>query len=245
MKAPGRHPSPAPPPGTSGTLRDGRRVSIRALDAHDAEALITAVDVADIRDLYRRFLGTPLPARVLASRLTLLDGRHDLALGAFDECQTLVGVVQFDRGNEAPEAEVAIEIATGWQRVGLGWLLLQRLVDVATEAGIESLTASYFIDNLEIQKLLRRLGPASARPPESGAGWMRIDIRGRAPVVRPDARQVRRLATVTDRAAPPIDPSTPGRDRVDDTHNPLWRNHDRSPFSSDPRKPRPAPRGAC
>jgi RimJ/RimL family protein N-acetyltransferase len=157
-------------------LQDGRQVLIRALDGRDADALTAALDHADPLDLRRRFMGVPPPASYLVRQLKRADGIHDLVLGAFDSAGRLVGVAQFDRLDEAPTAEVAIEIAKDWQHAGLGTLLLTRLAELARDRGIHEFTATYYADNLPIRRLLRDIGHVVTSGYEMGEGHMRLSL---------------------------------------------------------------------
>lgn len=162
-------------------LDDGRAVHLRLLGAGDAAALASAVQAEDSVDLYRRFLGTPPPIRTLVARLCAADDVHDLAIGAYDDGGDLVGVAQFDRRDDRPEAEVALEVAHPWQRVGLGRILLDRLAAEARGRGIQVVTATFFADNTGIRKLLSRMGTVVSASTSWGIASMRIDIRTRPP----------------------------------------------------------------
>jgi RimJ/RimL family protein N-acetyltransferase len=157
-------------------LTDGRSVTIRPLDDHDAAALIAALQRADPMDLRRRFMGVPPPASYLVKQLQRADGVHDLVLGAFDDRGRLVGVAQFDRSDDEPIAEVAIEVAKDWQHDGLGIALLTRLAELAREHGIHEFTATYYADNLPIRRLLRDIGYVVTSGYESGEGHMRLSL---------------------------------------------------------------------
>ena len=157
-------------------LTDGRKVAIRTLDGRDADALIAALRRADPGDLRRRFMGMPPPTSYLVKQLNRADGVHDLVLGAFDENGRLVGVAQFDRPDDQPTAEVAIEVAKDWQHHGLGLELLNRLADLARERGIHEFTATYFADNIAIRRLLRDVGHVVTSGYESGEGHMQLSL---------------------------------------------------------------------
>ena len=157
-------------------LADGRRVTIRTLGAQDADALVAALRHADPMDLRRRFMGVPPPASYLVKQLRRADGVHDLVLGAFDETGRLVGVAQFDRVDERPTAEVAIEVAKDWQHDGLGFALLHRLADLARERGIHEFTATYYADNIAIRRLLRDIGHVVTSGYEHGEGHMQLSL---------------------------------------------------------------------
>jgi RimJ/RimL family protein N-acetyltransferase len=158
------------------TLADGRRVLIRQLESGDAAALLAAIDRADPVDLRRRFMGVPPPASMLLKRLQSADGVHDYALGAFTDEGRLVAVAQFDRVDDAPTAELAIEVANDWQRCGLGTRMLDRLGEIARDLGIVQFTASYYADNVPVRRLLHRSGRVIASGVDQGEGFVVLDI---------------------------------------------------------------------
>ena len=157
-------------------MLDGRSVTMRPLDGRDADALVAALHRADPMDLRRRFMGMPPPTSYLVKQLKQADGVHDLVLGAFDDNGRLVGVSQFDRLDEGPVAEVAIEVAKDWQHDGLGTALLTQLAELARERGIHEFTATYYADNLPIRRLLRDIGYVVTSGYESGEGHMRLSL---------------------------------------------------------------------
>jgi RimJ/RimL family protein N-acetyltransferase len=114
---------------------------------------------------------------VLIARLHAADGIHDAALGAFDSDGQLVGVAQFNRGDDEPVAELAIEVATDWQRCGLGAALLHALCVMAGDRGIDRLTAVYFADNTPIIRLLHATGCCRWTSSRSGASSAELDVR--------------------------------------------------------------------
>jgi RimJ/RimL family protein N-acetyltransferase len=144
------------------TLRDGRSVLIRRLTDADGDALIDAVHLADAFDLRRRFMGQP-PA-------------HDRVLGAFDADGRIVAVAQFDRFDDTPVAEFAIEVATDWQRAGLGLAVLRALGTAALSYGIVRFSAVYFADNTPIIRLMRSTGCTRWLGTECGASRAEFDL---------------------------------------------------------------------
>lgn len=157
-------------------LTDGRRADIRRLGPSDGPALAAAVAHADPMDLRRRFMGTPPPASVLVRYLKAADNVHDLALGAFDTDGRLIGVAQFDRTDDSPTAEFAIEVAADWQRVGLGRRMLEQLADQARTLGITRLSATYYADNVAIRRLLHRSGLVAVSGVDQGEGYAVLQL---------------------------------------------------------------------
>jgi RimJ/RimL family protein N-acetyltransferase len=151
-------------------------VSVRRLTAADEPALRAALSHADPVDLRLRFLGPPPPMSTIVRQLRRVDDVHDLALGAFDERDRLIAVAQFDRIDDEPVAELAIEVGTGWKGVGLGRALLALLADEARALGITRLTASYYAGNLPVRRLLHHTGLVIESGISAGEGYAVLDI---------------------------------------------------------------------
>ena len=149
---------------------------VRRLTAADEPALRAALSHADPVDLRLRFLGPPPPMSTIVRQLRRVDDVHDLALAAFDSRGRLVAVAQFDRVNDEPVAELAIEVGTGWKGVGLGRALLSMLTDEARALGITRLTASYYAENLPVRRLLHRTGLVIESGISAGEGYAVLDI---------------------------------------------------------------------
>jgi RimJ/RimL family protein N-acetyltransferase len=157
-------------------LRDGRTIVLRLMTARDSDALISAVKRADSFDLYRRFMGRPPPNHVLVRMLRNADGVHDAVLGAFGIDGRLVGVAQFDRAGDEPSAELAIEVASDWQRCGLATIMLRELAAMAELRGIQTLTAVAFADNAPLIHLLHSTGASRWMGAASAASTAQLDV---------------------------------------------------------------------
>jgi GNAT superfamily N-acetyltransferase len=160
------------------TLRDGRVAVIRQLTIADASALSEAIERADRFDLRRRFMGAPPPTHVLLRLLAGADGVHDAALGAFDVDGRLVAVAQFDRRDDRPCADVAVEVAKDWQNCGLGHELSVRITALAISRGIEIFTVSYLADNDAVARMVRSTGRSSRLVIKAGQATVTVDLRG-------------------------------------------------------------------
>lgn len=158
-------------------LRDGRTIRLRLMTSIDADALCDAVQRANSFDRYRRFMGRPPPAHVLARLLGAAIGSSDLPLGAFGIDGRLVGVAQYDRIDDVPSAELAIEVATEWQRCGLGKVMLREIAAMADARGITSLTAAYFGDNAPLIHLLHSTGASRWVGANAAEASARLDVR--------------------------------------------------------------------
>jgi GNAT superfamily N-acetyltransferase len=141
-------------------LRDGTLVVISRLTPADAPLLADGFARLSEESRRLRFL-TPKPSLSNAELryLTEVDGHRHEALGAIDPTTGRgVAVGRFIRDERDPScAEVALTVADEWQHLGLGKLLLSRLVDRAREEGVERFTALVAEDNENMQKLIERL----------------------------------------------------------------------------------------
>jgi RimJ/RimL family protein N-acetyltransferase len=149
-------------------LRDGRPAVLGPLTDADSAALVAAVARADAVDLRRRFMGPPPTSVALTRLLRHADGVHDMLLGAFDADGRLVGVAQFDRRDNEPVAEFAIEIAKDWQRCGLGAIMLRQLAAIAQRQGVTRFTVVYLSSNTAIIRLMRSTGSTTWTGTECG-----------------------------------------------------------------------------
>jgi RimJ/RimL family protein N-acetyltransferase len=157
-------------------LRDGRSAVLRPLTDADSAVLVAAVAHADALDLRRRFMGPPPTAVALNRLLRHADGVHDMMLGSFDPDGRLIGVAQFDRRDDEPVAEFAIEIAKDWQRCGLGAVMLHRLAAIAQRQGVTRLTVLYSSDNTAIIRLMRSTGSTTWTGTECGVSSAELAV---------------------------------------------------------------------
>jgi GNAT superfamily N-acetyltransferase len=158
------------------TLRDGREVLIAPLGPADAPLLLDAFERLSEESRRLRFLGPkPKLSQKDLRYLTDVDGHNHVALAATDpDSGRGVAIGRFIRDPRHPErAEVAITVADGWQRRGLGKILLSRLADRAREEGIRKFTALVSSDNRNMQALLRSGGASSSvgRVGDGVADW--------------------------------------------------------------------------
>ena len=149
------------------TLRDGRRVEIRALRPQDRPEFVAAAHRAGVVSLYRRFF---------AVRRGFSEKETDFFVNVdFVNHVALVAVVDED-GRAAivgggryvlvqpGKAEVAFTVIDAYQGQGVGSALLRHLVAIAREAGLEELVAEVLPENAPMLKLFEKCGcPLSIR----------------------------------------------------------------------------------
>jgi GNAT superfamily N-acetyltransferase len=149
------------------TLRNGRRIGIRALRPDDKDGLVEAVDHASEQSLYRRFFGAKRHFTETEVRFFLnVDFIHHVALVAVaqeDGQPTIVGGGRYVVG--APDtAEVAFMVVDRYQGQGIGAVLMRHLSLIAREAGLRELIAEVLSSNKAMLKVFERSGlPLSAK----------------------------------------------------------------------------------
>jgi RimJ/RimL family protein N-acetyltransferase len=156
-------------------LRDGELLHIRAIRPDDKRALVDLFERLSPKTIYFRFHG----AKKRLSRkelvyLTELDFHRRAALVAVlgDQAEqriVAVGRYAVARRRADDRAEVALTVEDAEQGRGIGTLLLQHLIDVACNEGIEKLDAYVLSENVRMLELFRRSGRVVEESAEGGA----------------------------------------------------------------------------
>jgi hypothetical protein len=158
-------------------LRDGRVVAVRPITPQDLPALRDAIEHTDAETLRLRFLGGR-PPRDEASlhHLVEVDYSTRLALVAIDESCNGAGIARYEGSPGSDIAEVAVTVAPGWRRVGLGTGLLVLLSQAAIQHGIRQFTATYLAENQEVARLIARSGLPHTSTVSAGVVEVEIDL---------------------------------------------------------------------
>lgn len=156
------------PEGRVVTLRDGSRVLLRPIEPGDKAELEAGFERMSQKSRYRRFFTAMdrLSDRQLAY-FTEVD-HHDhfawVALALDEPVPPGVAVGRYIRLPDDPRsADIALAVVDDYQGRGLGSILLESLVDVARENGIERFVGHVLADNAPMLALLRNAGAATAR----------------------------------------------------------------------------------
>jgi GNAT superfamily N-acetyltransferase len=141
------------------TVADGRRVLLRPARTQDRDLYVTAVRSLSPRARYQRFFA---PKEELldpeVNRLMNLDPAVQVVWFAVDETDR-VGLGVARCAVVVPGVgEVALAVVDAYQGLGLGGVLLDRVISAARESGIVTFTAESLEDNEVIARLLRSRG---------------------------------------------------------------------------------------
>ncbi len=150
---------------TEEVLRDGTRVTVRAIRPEDSSGLREGFGRLSAVSRYRRFLSsqTELSSSAL-DYLTRVDFHDHVALVAYGRARegqpvTGLGVARFIRLADEPEvAEAAVTVIDAVQGRGLGKVLLRLLTQAAIEREIRVFRAEILRDNLPVQQILHSVG---------------------------------------------------------------------------------------
>jgi len=143
-------------------LADGTDVTIRPIRPEDAQFEQEFVTNLSARSKYFRFMQTleQLTPLMLA-RLTQIDYDREMALIAVvreDNQPRILGVVRYVRNPDRHSCEFALTVADASQGQGIGSQLMQRLMNVARDRGIEVMEGEVLRNNSRMLRLCEKLG---------------------------------------------------------------------------------------
>jgi acetate kinase len=143
------------------SLRDGRRIEIRALKPTDRDELVKTVSRMSDESLYRRFFS---PRRQFSEReeayFLNVDFVSHVALVAVlneNSHRSIVGGARYVV-TEPGVAEVAFAVDDPHQGQGIGGLLMKHLTAIARTSGIRQLIADVLPTNASMLKVFERSG---------------------------------------------------------------------------------------
>jgi RimJ/RimL family protein N-acetyltransferase len=143
------------------TLRNGRRVEIRALRPEDRDGMMAAIDRTSAQSLYRRFFGAKRHFTDQEKSFFLdVDFVSQVALVAVLEeggQPVIVGGGRYIVSNPG-QAEVAFAIVDQYQGQGIGAALMRHLAGIAREAGLHELIAEVLPENAAMMRVFEKSG---------------------------------------------------------------------------------------
>lgn len=166
-------------------LRDGRRVTIRAIRETDGDKLQEAVQCLSAESSYRRFFSPlrKLPPQLL-ERATHPERGRELQLvavvgqGSHDR---IIAGTRFAALATGKDCEFAIALVDGWQGCGLARRLLEMLMQHARAAGFQRMEGHVLATNAPMLGLAKRLGFTESTSDEGPTVRMvRRDLRATA-----------------------------------------------------------------
>lgn len=140
---------------------DGRRIVIRALRPEDRAGVVAAFNRVSTQSVYRRFFAVRRHfSDAEVSFLLNPDFTNHVALVATtyeDGLQAIIGAGRYVVTTPG-RAEVAFMVIDAYQGQHIGSTLLQHLIAVAREAGLDALTAEVLSENAAMLKVFAHSG---------------------------------------------------------------------------------------
>jgi acetyltransferase len=153
------------PPGLETTWQPTGDVDVlvRPIRPEDATLEREFVDNLSAESKYFRFLNhmdkiSPL----LLARFTQIDYDREMALvavlGEHTPEARIIGVARYIGNPDQQSCEFALTVADAWQKKGLGRLLMQRLISIARDRGLEVMEGDVLAQNTRMLRLCTALG---------------------------------------------------------------------------------------
>jgi RimJ/RimL family protein N-acetyltransferase len=161
------------------TLRDGRRITIRALQPDDQDEYLAAVGRLGSQSLHRRFF--------TVKRHFSEQERSFFLNIDFVKHVALVAVIEQNGGREVVggaryviaepnQAEVAFTVVDRYQGLGIGSALMRHIVRIARDAGLHALVAQVLPSNSAMLQVFKRAGlPLNIRR-ETDTVYVTLDL---------------------------------------------------------------------
>jgi acetyltransferase len=152
---------------TPWTLKDGKTVTIRPIRPEDEPLMVKFHQTLSEESVYLRYAHlVKLSHRTAHDRLTricFIDYDREMALVAdYQDPKTgehsILAVGRLSKAHGINEAEFALMVSDRYQGRGLGSELLQRLLQVAQNEGLQRVTADILSDNSAMQHVCKKLG---------------------------------------------------------------------------------------
>jgi acetyltransferase len=141
-------------------VRDGWRVFVRPIRPEDEPLIHDLLRHMTPHDLRLRFFA-PMKqfSHEFIARLTQLDYARAMAFVAFDEASNeMVGVVRIHSDSIYETGEYAILLRSDLKGRGLGWALMQLIIEYAKSEGLKVISGDVLAENTAMLAMCRSLG---------------------------------------------------------------------------------------
>lgn len=143
-------------------LEDGTPVLIRPMKPEDESLVKDLLDNCSPRTIYFRYFAVVKnwPHESLV-RFTQYDYDREIgiaAIGLPPGPPTMMGVGRLVMPPERPDAEFAVIVADPWQGKGLGEKLIERVIEIARENGVQTLVGDVLPENEKMLSLVKKIG---------------------------------------------------------------------------------------
>jgi acetyltransferase len=148
------------PPSWHDSLLDGTRVSIRPLKPEDGKLYPDFFSEVTAEDRRLRFFG-PLAelSQEMIDRFTHYDPKTAMAFIAIDDSTgKMLGVVRLHDDPDGKGAEFAVTVRSALKGHGLGYLLMQHIIEYARAKKLATVHGEVLAENTTMLKMAEELG---------------------------------------------------------------------------------------
>ena len=141
-------------------VKDGWRVFVRPIRPEDEPSIHELLRHVTMQDLRLRFFA-PMKefSHEFIARLTQLDYARAMAFVAFDEATNeMVGVVRIHSDSIYESGEYAILLRSDLKGRGLGWALMQLIIEYSKSEGLKTISGDVLQENTIMLEMCRQLG---------------------------------------------------------------------------------------
>jgi acetyltransferase len=160
-------------------VKEGWRVLARPIRPEDEPLIHEFLRHVTPTDLRLRFFA-PMKqfTHEFIARLTQLDYARAMAFVAFDEAtNAMVGVVQIHSDSIYENAEYAVLLRSDLKGRGLGWALMQLIIEYARSEGLKVISGEVLQENTVMLQMCRNLGfEVKSDPAEPGVCNVRLAL---------------------------------------------------------------------
>jgi acetyltransferase len=141
-------------------VKDGWRVFVRPILPEDEPLIHELLRHVTSHDLRLRFFAQMKEfSHEFIARLTQLDYARAMAFVAFDEATgEMVGVVRIHSDSVYESGEYAILLRSDLKGRGLGWVLMQLIIEYAKSEGLKAISGDVLAENTVMLAMCRSLG---------------------------------------------------------------------------------------
>ncbi|MEL6401129.1 MAG: bifunctional acetate--CoA ligase family protein/GNAT family N-acetyltransferase [Cyanobacteria bacterium J06626_4] len=148
-------------------LQDGRPVTIRPIAPEDEPLIVQFHKTLSEESIFLRYFHlmkfSQRTAHERLTRICFIDYDRQIALVVdYENPETgeheILGAGRLTKLHGTKEAEFAMLVADSAQRLGVGTELLQRLVQIAQQEGIDRITAEILLQNRAMQHVCQKVG---------------------------------------------------------------------------------------
>jgi acetyltransferase len=149
-------------------LRDGTPVTIRPIRPEDEPLMVKFHEGLSEESVYMRYFHmmnlTQRTAHERLTRICFIDYDREMALVAEHTDpdtgeREIMGVSRLSRHGASPEeAEFSVLVSDRFQRLGVGTLLVGRILEVGRAEDLKRITAEILLDNYPMQNISEKLG---------------------------------------------------------------------------------------